>query len=272
MITRADDLGCSHAANLAIAEVVTTGDIIKNVSCMAVGPHIEEGAELLKNCRAICLGMHATLNAEWDLIKWLPVTPTEKIPSLLTLEGTFAADPSQFLTKIPDTKQILVEFDNQLDLLTKFGLNIQYVDTHMLPEFFISGLHQAMDEWVKKKGLINHIPYYRFPSKLEPEKCNSFDASLAAMFRWLDSLKDDGYFSVMHPAKYSREMLLFTNSMNKGSDNMLAEVLTRAGEAAITTLPREARSILSGYSLWKRRPEKKTIKPKVRMLRNQPMR
>ncbi len=182
---------------------------------MAVGPHIEEGAELLKNCRAICLGMHATLNAEWDLIKWLPVTPTEKIPSLLTLEGTFAADPSQFLTKIPDTKQILVEFDNQLDLLTKFGLNIQYVDTHMLPEFFISGLHQAMDEWVKKKGLINHIPYYRFPSKLEPEKCNSFDASLAAMFRWLDSLKDDGYFSVMHPAKYSREMLLFTNSMNK---------------------------------------------------------
>jgi predicted glycoside hydrolase/deacetylase ChbG (UPF0249 family) len=151
LVTRADDLGSSHATNSAIAGAAVTGDYIKNVSCMAVGPLIEEGAELLRNCRNICFGMHATLNAEWDLIKWGPISHPSEVPSLVTPEGAFFSDPSRFAAHPPDPDQVLLEYDRQLDLLTRLGLDIRYVDSHMLPELFVEGLNQAMSDWAKQK-------------------------------------------------------------------------------------------------------------------------
>lgn len=212
LLTRLDDFGASRAANIAIAEVVAAGGYIKNVSCMAVGPHIEEGADLIKNCKNICLGMHAVLNAEWDLIKWLPISPVEDIPTLVTEEGVFYSDPSYFIENRPDIGQILLEYDRQLDLLTRLGLNISYVDSHMFPERYIDGLSQAMSDWARRKGLIDHIHYYRFPKKPEPGPAFSLEEGLQSVTAWLDLLEEGGYFSVMHPAKYSREMLLCRNS------------------------------------------------------------
>ncbi len=211
LVTRADDLGPSHAANIAIAGAAVMGDYIKNVSCMAVGPLIEDGAELLKDCRHICFGMHATLNAEWDLIKWGPISLPEEVPSLVTPEGVFFSDPSLFAAQPPDLDQVLLEYNRQLDLLTRLGLDIRYVDSHMFPELFAEGLSRAMSDWARQKGLIDHIQYYRFPGKLEPDPHSTFETGLTAATAWLDSLVDGGYFSVMHPAKYSREMLLYKN-------------------------------------------------------------
>lgn len=212
LLTRLDDFGASHAANIAIAEVVAAGGYIKNVSCMAVGPHIEEGADLIKNYKNICVGMHAVLNAEWDLIKWPPISPVEDIPTLVTDEGVFYSDPSYFIENRPDIGQILLEYDRQLDLLTRLGLNISYVDSHMFPERYIDGLSQAMSDWARRKGLIDHIHYYRFPKKPEPGPAYSLEEGLQSVTAWLDLLEEGGYFSVMHPAKYSREMLLCRNS------------------------------------------------------------
>jgi hypothetical protein len=47
---------------------------------------------------------------------------------------------------------------------------------------------------------------------MEPGPNSTFETGLAAVTAWLDTLADGGYFSVMHPAKYSREMLLCRNS------------------------------------------------------------
>lgn len=212
MLTRLDDFGASRAANQAIAELVAAGgDFIKNVSCMAVGPHIEEGVDLLKNCKHICLGLHATINAEWDLIKWPPISPVNDIPTLVTDEGVFYSDPSCFVENCPDIGQILLEYDRQLDLVTNLGLNISYVDSHMLPERYVGGLSEAMSEWARRKGLIDHIHYYRFPSQQEPKRADSFEEQYKNVTAWLESLEEGGYFLVMHPAKYSRELLLCAN-------------------------------------------------------------
>jgi len=212
LLTRLDDFGASHAANIAIAELVAAGDFIKNVSCMAVGPHIEAGAELIKNCKHICIGLHATINAEWDLIKWPPISPVGDIPTLVTDEGVFYNDPSCFVKNRPDIGQILLEYDRQLDLLTNIGLNIGYVDSHMFPERYVDGLSQAMSDWARRKGLIDHIHHYRFPKKPEPGPAFSLEEGLQSVTAWLELLEEGEYFSVMHPARYSREMLLCRNS------------------------------------------------------------
>ena len=211
LLTRLDDFGASHAANIAIAELVAAGDFIKNVSCMAVGPHIEAGAELIKNCKHICIGLHATINAEWDLIKWPPISPVDDIPTLVKDGGVFYSDPSYFVENRPDIGQMLLEYDRQLDLLINLGLNICYVDSHMLPERVVDGLSEAMSDWAKRKGLIDHSHYYRFPSQHEPKMANSIEERWKNVVAWLESLEEGGYFFVMHPAKYSRELLLCAN-------------------------------------------------------------
>ncbi|MHC1740377.1 MAG: ChbG/HpnK family deacetylase [Anaerolineaceae bacterium] len=211
LITRADDLGASHSANIAIAGAAATVGYIKNISCMAVGPWIDEGAELLRDCPGICLGLHAAINSEWDPLKWGPISSPEEVPTLVNAQGTFFSDPSLFAEHPPDIDQILLEYDRQLDLLTSLGLDIRYVDSHMLPELFVDGLAEAVSGWAQRKGLVDHLRYYRFPSKFEPGPFRSFDQGLQAYHAWFDLLDHGTYFTVMHPAKASREMLLCRN-------------------------------------------------------------
>lgn len=211
LITRADDLGSSHSANIAIAGAAASGTYIKNISCMAVGPSIDEGAELLRDCKGICLGLHAALNAEWDPLKWGPVSPPEQVLTLVNAQGTFYSDPSWFAAHPPDIGQVLLEYDRQLDLLTGLGLDIRYVDSHMFPELFVDGLAEAVSDWVKRKGLIDHLGYYRFSARLEPGPAATFEQGQQVFTAWLDSLEQGTYFSVMHPARASREMLLCRN-------------------------------------------------------------
>ena len=62
LLSRSDDFGSAWAANEAILEGCKKGSVIRNVSCMAVAPWIKEGAEELKHCREIDVGIHLTLN------------------------------------------------------------------------------------------------------------------------------------------------------------------------------------------------------------------
>lgn len=211
LITRADDFGSSRSANRAIAEAAITGNYIRNVSCMAPAPMMEDGAPLLKACPHICIGMHFTLNAEWSLIKWPPLCAPHEVPSLVDENGAFWADPMLFTSHPPQLEQVMQELDAQLDFLTRLGLPIRYVDSHMLPEKFIPGLAKALSQWAERKGLINHLQYYRFPAKMEVGFCETVAEGLDALAQWLGLLTDGQYITIMHPAISGREMLLCCN-------------------------------------------------------------
>lgn len=211
IITRADDLGSSHSANIAISSAVLNGNYIKNVSCMAAAPYIEEGIEMVKHCKNVCFGLHAVINSEWDTIKWTPLSSPNEITTITTHDGNFYQDPSMFIDKKPSIEEILVEYNRQLDYLEKLGLNISYVDSHMFPEAYIPGLSEAMTKWIKEKGLIDHIEYYNLPASLEVTPYSELEDALAAYKKCFNALGDGQFFAVMHPAKYSDEMLLCVN-------------------------------------------------------------
>ncbi len=212
LLTRADDFGSSHAANRAIFEGIQQSKYIKNVSVMAPAPMIEEAAELAAKCDGICFGMHATINAEWDLMKWMPILPAEEVPHLVDSMGAFIADPAEFAVNGADSQEVIKEYDAQLETLFKLGFDITYADTHMFPLKYISGLREAFDDWTAKKGLINQIYYYRMPmEQYEPKKGTTLEETANYYRKWISYLKEGLYFSVMHPAKNSREMLLCRN-------------------------------------------------------------
>ncbi len=211
LISRADDFGSSRSANLAILNAAAKGEYIKNVSCMAPAPMMADGAPMLKKCSHLCLGMHLTLSAEWRLIKWPPVAPVNKVASLITSDGAFPEDPAVFAQSRPPLEEVLAEMDAQLDYLIRLGLDIRYVDSHMLLEKFIPGLMEEMPQWARHKGLICHLSYYRFPQQMEAAHAHTLEDGLLALKDWLDSFEDGQYFGVMHPAIGGREMLLCCN-------------------------------------------------------------
>lgn len=215
LITRADDCGSSRAANEAILQAVDSG-FIRNVSIMAPGPYVEEAARMMSNRKEVCFGLHATLNAEWDGVRWGPVLSKGEVPSLVEKDGFFSRNPALFMKNVPSLEEIMLEIGAQLDKLTRLGFTISYMDSHMLPERYVDGLQQAMDRFITEKGLVNHNFYYNiFPQ-------DDSIASTPGLFEQILSTMDEGqYLLVSHPALYSEEMTAC------GNDEIIGEQLAR---------------------------------------------
>ena len=211
-VSRADDLGSSGSANRAIARVVGAG-FIKNVSVMAPGPRVEEAARLLAHRRDVCFGMHTTLNAEWDAVKWGPVLPLDEKSGLVDKNGYFLSDPAQFETTKPAVETIMREVSAQLEKLHALGFDIRYIDSHMLPEMFVEGMDEAMADFAKKKGLVDHMYFYNLPPgfrELQP--------SLPNVLRFFRGLPEGQYFFVTHPSLDTQEMRKTGNARYSGAD------------------------------------------------------
>ncbi len=215
IITRADDFGSGRGANDAILEAVQAG-FIRNVSLMACGAFIEEGAARLKDTDNVCFGIHFTMNSEWDRIKFAPMASADEIPLLLDSGGEFYPSPEELIKalgedyrKEPNPKlleQIRLEWRLQLAKLRKLGFSIAYGDTHMFPERTIPGLKEAMRVWMKEEGLLDHRYFYHPLPHL--------DAQAKVPGLWEITAKGLGegqYFYLAHPAVPSEDMYLTGN-------------------------------------------------------------
>lgn len=219
-ITRSDDLGSSNSANQAIEQVIDAG-FIKNVSIMACGPAIEDAAQRLAHRKDVCFGMHTSLNAEWDLVKWGPVLPAEKCKGLVDGHGNFLPHPSMFEVTKPSVEIIMQEVNAQLERLHKLGFSICYIDSHMFPERYVDGLSDALDAFAKRKGLVDHMYFYRLPPT-GLTLCN---------VRNTDQLPDGQYLAISHPSLDTQEMRLTGNASTSGAH----VAATRARETRLLT-------------------------------------
>ncbi|WP_052675769.1 ChbG/HpnK family deacetylase [Paenibacillus sp. IHBB 10380] len=95
IITRADDCGSNHSANIGIQKAIE-GGVLKNISIMATCPSVEEAARLFIQRTDICFGLHFVLNAEWDNVKWGPVSNPFEVPTLTESNGLFNQHPRYF--------------------------------------------------------------------------------------------------------------------------------------------------------------------------------
>ncbi|XID93817.1 ChbG/HpnK family deacetylase [Paenibacillaceae bacterium WGS1546] len=200
LITRADDCGSSHSANIGIAQTLERG-FLKNISLMAPCGYIEEAARMLADRTDVCFGIHATLNAEWDQMKWGPVLPVSQVPSLVDEYGMFWPSPYELALVKPDLDEIMREFDAQLTRLRALGFRISYLDTHMAPEYEIAGLEERLNHWAKREGLLY---WNRYCASLKPAaRIEDLIEDMAARLR---AAPPGQYLYVGHPAVDSPEM------------------------------------------------------------------
>jgi predicted glycoside hydrolase/deacetylase ChbG (UPF0249 family) len=142
LIVNCDDLGMCHAANAGVYESLRTG-VATSATLMVPCPWAREAsAQYLGED----IGVHLTLNAEWDLYRWGPIT---QAPSLLDGDGGFPRTTTD-LWDHADLDEVGRELRAQIERAILWGFDVSHIDSHMgalqlRPEFFDVYLELAVE-------------------------------------------------------------------------------------------------------------------------------
>ncbi len=142
LIITADDLGSSHAANVGVYEAVRDG-LATSASLMVPGPWAREAAA---RYRGEDVGVHLTLNAEHDLLRWGPIT---QAPSLLDGDGGFPRTAAD-LADHADIDEVRRECRAQIERAIYWGFDVSHISSHLgamerRPELFDVALELCIE-------------------------------------------------------------------------------------------------------------------------------
>ncbi|MEX2660229.1 MAG: polysaccharide deacetylase family protein [Acidimicrobiales bacterium] len=142
LIVNCDDLGSTHAANVGVYECLREG-IATSATLMIPCPWAREAAA---QYRGEDVGVHLTLNSEWDLYRWGPITHS---PSLLDGDGGFPRTLEEVFDHA-DLDEVRRECRTQIERAILWGFDVSHLDSHMgplqlRPEFFDIYLELAVD-------------------------------------------------------------------------------------------------------------------------------
>ena len=142
LIVNCDDLGSTRSANVAIYEALRDG-LATSSTLMVPCPWARDAAAMY---RGEDVGVHLTLNAEWDTYRWGPITHS---PSLLDGDGGFPRTV-QDVWDHADLEEVRKECRAQIERAIYWGFDVSHLDAHMgtlqlRADFFDVYLEMAID-------------------------------------------------------------------------------------------------------------------------------
>ncbi len=142
IILNCDDLGSTRSANIAIYDALRNGRGT-SASLMVPCPWARDAAAMY---RGEDVGVHLTLNAEWETYRWGPITHA---PSLFDGDGGFPRTITDVWDHA-DLDEVRRECRAQIERAIVWGFDVTHLDSHMgtmqlRPEFFDIYLELAID-------------------------------------------------------------------------------------------------------------------------------
>jgi chitin disaccharide deacetylase len=142
LIITCDELGISFASNSGVYSALREG-LARDAGLVVPGPWAREAAA---RYRGEDVGVHLTLNAEYDLYRWGPIT---HCPSLLDGDGGFPRTVEDFWDHA-DTDEVRRECRAQVERAIYWGFDISHLSCHLgalesRPEFFDVALELAVE-------------------------------------------------------------------------------------------------------------------------------
>ncbi|OFY48678.1 MAG: hypothetical protein A2Y87_07615 [Bacteroidetes bacterium RBG_13_46_8] len=225
LLVRGDDIGSTHAANLACIDAYQKG-IVRSVEIMVPCAWFEEAAVLLNQNTGLDVGIHLVLTSEWNNYKWRPLT---HCPSITDEDGYFF--PMVWANEnYPENRTLIhanwkieeveAELRAQIELALKKIPQISHLSNHMAwskadPQF-TELYHRLQKEYNLElkpaADSISHLGNY--------DKAGSTDSQVQGFINNLKKLTPGTWIFVEHPAYDQPEMqgVFHTGYENVGKD------------------------------------------------------
>ncbi len=128
-VVHADDIGMCHAANEGAFQALEHGPATAG-SIMVPCPWFPEAAELARIHPELDLGVHLTLNSEFEHYRWGPVAGRRAVPSLLDDKGYFPRTTLETLQRAKP-EEVEIELRAQIQMALDAGVDVTHLDGHM---------------------------------------------------------------------------------------------------------------------------------------------
>jgi len=211
LIVRADDMGSSHAANMACIQAYKEG-IVTSIEVMVPCPWFPEAVTLLAQNPGVDVGIHLTLTSEWNTVKWRPLT---YVPRLVDEDGYFY--PMIWSNKnYPKNKalsssgwtleEIEQEVRAQIEMALKYIPRCSHISSHM----GFSSMSPTITALLKRLAQEYKFVSYPNPCPLKGISLlgdlDSVDQSVTQAVSVLQTLTPGTWLFVEHPSLDTLEM------------------------------------------------------------------
>lgn len=152
VILHADDIGMCQASVDAYADLVDFG-LISSAATMVPCAWFPATASFCReHADAVDMGVHVTLNSEWEMCRWRPISTCDPASGLLDAEGYFHRD-LESARDHANADAIYAEITAQVEHALNAGIDVTHIDSHMFaigqrPDFFQSYLRVAMEHQI----------------------------------------------------------------------------------------------------------------------------
>ncbi|UCE14448.1 MAG: polysaccharide deacetylase family protein [Candidatus Heimdallarchaeota archaeon] len=129
VIFHIDDMGFSHASNLASFECLDYG-IASCGSVIVPSPWFLETAAICRENSQYDVGVHLTLTSEYDVYRWRALSSVNPDSGLLDAEKCLWRTSEEAITHVtPEAAEI--EMRTQIEVALANGIDVTHIDTHM---------------------------------------------------------------------------------------------------------------------------------------------
>lgn len=144
VIVHTDDIGMCHASVQAFRDLWKFGTITSGAT-MVPCPWFPTVAWICRETPQIDMGVHATLNSEWESYRWGPLSTRDPESGLLDTGGYFHQWQDQIYQNAK-REAVEKELDAQIERALVSGIDVTHIDSHMgtiLSPLFIQFYIQA---------------------------------------------------------------------------------------------------------------------------------
>ena len=211
LIVRGDDIGSSHAANVACIRCYREG-IARSVEVMVPAPWFNEAVKMLRDNPELDVGVHLTLTSEWDNCKWGPVT---EAPSLVDGQGHFFPTTRQrrdfppntgFLEAGPKIEEVQRELRAQIELALEKIPGVTHLSCHMGTATATPELRALVEKLAAEYRLPLGAEGARRPPGRFGGKDTTAEQKVANLVRILEDLPPGLWLIIEHPGLDTPEM------------------------------------------------------------------
>ena len=129
VILHTDDIGMCHASLQAFKDLWNFGTITSG-AVMVPCPWFPATAQMCRENPEIDMGVHATLNAEWEAYRWSPLSTRDPASGLLDADGYFHQwQDAVYQNAKPEA--VDTEVNAQIERALAAGIDVTHVDSHM---------------------------------------------------------------------------------------------------------------------------------------------